>query len=93
MIRILRVSNHPSKKHHGVGLHPHKISETNKFKTFFVTSILDAEDSFLKSENYTIKVSNIKFDKRPVKFRFTTILFFHLTRIFKLIKFSEILYK
>ena len=88
MIRILRVSNHPSKKRHGVGLHSHKISETNKFETFFVSSNLDAEDSFLKPENYTIKVSNMKSVKKPAKVSFTKTLFFHSTRIFKLISFS-----
>ncbi len=88
MIRILRVSNHPSKKHHGVGLHPHKISETNKFETFFVSSFLTAEDSFLSPKNYTHKVSNIKFDKRPVNVSFLTTIFFHFKRIYKLIKFS-----
>lgn len=88
MIRILRVSNHPTKKHHGIGLHSHKISETKKFETFFVSPILDAEDSFLKPENYTLKISNIKFDKRPVKVSFIKILLFHIKRIYKLINFS-----
>ena len=87
-MRILRVSNHPTEKSHGVGLHPHKISETKKFKTFFVCSTLDGEHQFLKPENYSLKVSKIQFKKRPVQVSLTTIFIFHITRVFKLIKFS-----
>ena len=88
MIRILRVSNHPSKKHHGVGLHPFKISKTNKFETFFVSTKLDLEDLFLEPDNYSLKVSKIMLDKRPVKANFIKILLFHFLRIYKLVRFS-----
>jgi len=88
VIRILRVSNHPSIKRHGVGLHPYKISETNKFETIFVSPTLDEEDLFLEPKNYKLKVSKIKFGKRPDKVNLIKISLFHFFRIYNLIKFS-----
>lgn len=87
MIRILRVSSHPSKKRHGVGLHPYKISDTSKFETFFVTSNLE-EDVYLNSEKFKLFISNIKFYKRPVHAGLLKTIFFHIFRIFKLLMFS-----
>lgn len=88
MIKILRVSNHPSRKRHGVGLHPHKISETDSFETIFVSPLLDVNDPYLEPEKYTLKVSEVKFKKRPVKGSLIVLLLFHFSRIYKLVKFS-----
>lgn len=86
--RILRVSNHPSKEHHGVGLHPYMISDTSKFETFFVSPQLKDGDAYLRSEKYELFVSKIKFDKRPVAVNFIKLIIFHFTRGVKLIKHS-----
>lgn len=88
MIKILRVSNHPSKKKHGVGLHPHKISETNKFVTTFVSPSLGNEDSYLNINNYELKISKVVFTKRPIKVSSIKKVFFHFKRVYKLFVFS-----
>ena len=87
MVNILRVSNHPSRNRHGVGLHPHKISETNKFNTVFVSPFLN-NDNYLEPKNYKLKVSKIIFEKRPIRVSKLKILVFHLVRIYKLVRFS-----
>lgn len=88
MIKILRVSNHPSKRRHGVGLHPHKISETNKFETTFVSPLLEDDDVYLLPKNYKLVISKVVFKKRPTKGSFSQKIFFHLKRIYKLFVFS-----
>ena len=88
MIKVLRVSNHPTVKKHGIGLHCHKISETDAFETLFVSPIIDENDLFIKPKKYKLKYSNIKFDKRPLGVSFFKIFQFHISRIIKLIKFS-----
>ena len=44
MIKVTRISTHPSIKKHGVGLHSHKISESDFFKTIFIAPRLDEND-------------------------------------------------
>lgn len=88
MIKILRVSNHPSNRRHGVGLHPHKISETNKFKTIFISPSLENDDLYLSPKSYKLLISRVVFKKRPIKAPFIQKTFFHLKRIYKLFIFS-----
>jgi glycosyltransferase involved in cell wall biosynthesis len=89
MIKVLRVSNHPTVEKHGIGLHCHEISETDAFETLFVSPIIDENDLFIKPKNYKLKYLNIKFDKRPLGVSFFKIVQFHISRIIKLIKFSR----
>jgi glycosyltransferase involved in cell wall biosynthesis len=88
MIKVTRISTHPSKKKHGVGLHSHKISESGFFKTIFITPGLDENDVHIRPKKYTLKVSSIKFKKRPTKSSLIYLFIFHISRIFKLVKFS-----
>lgn len=89
MIKVLRVSNHPTIKKHGIGLHCHKISETDAFETVFVSPTIDKNDLFTKPKKYKLKYSKIKFNKRPLGISFFKIFQFHISRIIKLIKFSS----
>ena len=67
MIRILRVSTHPTNTHHGVGLHPSIISENEIFDTIYVTPTIDQNATFLEPKNYTLKVCKIIFKKRNIQ--------------------------
>jgi len=88
MIKVIRISTHPSIKKHGVGLHSHKISESDFFKTIFISPSLDVNDLYITPQKYILKVSLIKFKKRPLKASFINLFIFHISRIFKLLKFS-----
>lgn len=88
MIKVTRVSTHPSQQKHGVGLHSHKISETDLFHTIFISPGLDKNDLHLEPQKYLLKVSSIKFRKRPVRTSIFNLGIFHLCRIFKLTRFS-----
>ena len=88
MIKVTRISTHPSMKKHGVGLHSHKISESDFFKTIFITPRLDENDLHITPKKYTLKISSIKFKKRPTKSSLINLFIFHISRIFKLVKFS-----
>lgn len=88
MIKVLRVSNHPTAKMHGVGLHCQKISETDVFETLFVAPGIQDDDFFLKPKNYQLNHSLIRFYKRPTRVSIFKIFQFHFLRIIKLIRFS-----
>lgn len=88
MIKILRVSNHPTYKKHGIGLHCQKISETDFLNTLFVSPNINYGDKFLEPKKYKLVSSKVKFNKRPINVPFHIIFQFHISRIFKIIKFS-----
>ena len=87
-MRILRVSSHPTKNFHGIGLHPHKISSTKRFKTFFSTFKISKQEEIIEVSNYDVFISDIYFDKRPTEGNKFKIIFFYLNRIIKLLRFS-----
>ena len=87
-MKVLRVSNHPSKNNHGVGLHPYKISETNEFDTIFVCPLSTINDSYIEARNYKLISSKVFFKKRPTESSFLKLVIFHLERIYGLIIFS-----
>ena len=88
IMRILRVSSHPTKNFHGIGLHPHKISSTKRFKTFFSTFKISKQEEIIEVSNYDVFISDIYFDKRPTEGNKFKIIFFYLNRIIKLLRFS-----
>jgi len=88
MIRILRVSTHPTNTHHGVGLHPSIISENEIFDTIYVTPTIDQNATFLEPKNYTLKVCKIIFKKRNIQDSKVNKFCFQLIRIFKIFAFS-----
>ena len=88
MIKILRISNHPSENKHGVGLHPSIISNNYEFETTFVCPSLNNNDNYLEPENYKLVPSKVKFEKRPTNVTLLKEVFFHFKRIYKLSVFS-----
>ena len=90
MLKILRISTHPTVKTHGVGLHSFFISNTNLFETYFVAPSMNLKDSFLKSNKFKLINSNILFTKRPTQTSLINRIIFHIHRIFKLINLSMI---
>jgi len=88
MIKILRVSTHPTNIHHGVGLHPSIISENEIFDTTYVTPTIDKDATFLKPKKYKLKVSKVIFKKRNKQDSKLNNFFFQMIRIFKIISFS-----
>ena len=88
MIKVLRLSNHPTIARHGVGLHCREISKTDILETIFISPIIDENDSFVVPTRYKLFSPNIKFDKRPSHDSILNSFQFHVSRFYKLIRFS-----
>ena len=88
MYKILRVSNHPTKKKHGVGLHPFKISNSDEFETIFVSGLPELGDNYIGDTKHKLKIATVRFLKRPLNVSNKKLIIFHLKRIYKLFIFS-----
>jgi glycosyltransferase involved in cell wall biosynthesis len=93
MIKILRVSTHPTNSNHGVGLHSFKISDINNLETTFVCPLISRNDEYKKSDNFTLIESNIFFSKRPIGVSVIGRIIFQVKRVVKITKFSWICVK
>ncbi len=87
-MKILRLSSHPTKKFHGVGLHAHKISDTGIFHTFFIVPKLFHNENLIDVSSYNVFDSKVYFAKRPVNTSCLRLIFFFIKRTFKILKFT-----
>ena len=88
MYRILRVSSHPTIKKHGVGLHPFKISNSDEFETIFISPLPELGDNYIENTKHKLKISKVRFFKRPINTSNKKLIIFHLKRIYKIFIFS-----
>ncbi len=86
-MKVLRLSTHPSKNNHGVGLHSSKIAGSTKYNSIFLTPNV-CLDTHLKPVGYKLITSSVLFKKRPVDVFVLVKIIFHLERLFLLLKFS-----
>ena len=82
MYRILRLSNHPTIKKHGVGLHPFKISNSDEFETIFISPLPELGDNYIENTRHKLKISKVRFFKRPKNTSNKKLIIFHLKRIY-----------
>ena len=65
MIKVLRVSTHPTNLHKSVGYQSHMVSINGNLKTIFVAPLITPGDDYITQENYTLVKSNVFFPKKP----------------------------
>ena len=90
MIKVLRVSTHPTKSRKSVGYQSYMVSKNANLKTTFVTPLISKGDVYVNPENYSLVESKVFFPKRSVNTTIIKSFIFHLKRIMKIFHFSFI---
>lgn len=90
MIKVLRVSTHPTNLHKSVGYQSQMVSINDSLETIFVAPIVTLGDDYINHENYTLVRSNVFFHKKPENPTLIKSIIFSITRILKIFHLSYI---
>ena len=90
MIKVLRVSTHPTNLHKSVGYQSQMVSINDNLETIFVAPIVTLGDDYINHENYTLVRSDVYFPKKPENPSLVKSVIFSITRILKIFHLSYI---
>lgn len=93
MIKVLRVSSHPTNLYKSVGYQSQMVSINDNLETIFVAPIMSPGDDYVNHDNYRLVRSNIHFVKRPEKSTLLSSTLFSINRILKILRLSYIAIK